>query len=495
MKTKRRSLHLPNIIHHLTEEKLALVVSFTVLVVFSFEVFRILKNWDMLVRVLNARHIFSGGYYYEPIRAVLESFIIGLFSFVSSVYSVYFFIFFVSVVFLLSVFYLSKQIKLNFSYLFMFLLSPFILFYGIKNGSDLLVISFLIFYMAAIIGEKPIFAGLFLALAFVSKSYALFFSPLLLFFLWNRNLKGVYRLLLALVTAVAALVPYFIFNLLEYGNFIYSMAASYLYFQIFSSYVSLSVSLAHFESVPLIGFEEIIFPMLLIVMFFLMDRKYFLGKVMKNKRQYAIILSACVLSFVVYFSVSNLMNATGLSVFRFILPLSVFTYILAFMFFRQNYFRFIYILFVASIVIAFLIFNSNAAIVFHISYAKGAVTMFNSVYSGNCTVSSNEWVYLDYLGLYAVPYEPYQNYSGAILNFGRVNTTLPLIETRGNIYLYGLKTCSYYPSIQESRLYYDMSQGDIPNNACYWLFGIRPDIKQLYGLCNSTNSFFSNVFK
>ncbi|MEM3844357.1 MAG: glycosyltransferase 87 family protein [Candidatus Parvarchaeota archaeon] len=495
MKAKKERSQLQKLISRLTSERFVLLVSFLVLFVFSSLVFYLLKNWDMVVRILNARHMFEGGYYYEPMRAVFESFVIGLFSFISSSYAVYIFILFTSIVFLISVFYLAKIMKLNFPFLFMFLLSPFILFYGIKNGSDLLVIAFLILYVSAIMKEKPVFAGVFLALAFLSKSYALIFSPLLLFLLWGKDMKGVFKFFVAALVAIAALIPYFIYNFLEYGNFIYSIGMSYLYFHIFSSYVSLSISLAHFESIPLIGFLEVIFPLALLAYFYLRDRSSFYAKLVKNKKEYSIIVAACVLSFVVYFSVSNILQATGLSIFRFMLPLSVFLYILAFSFFRRKEMKFVYIIFIISVAIAVVFLISNLTSAFHISYAEQAVSLFNSVYSGRCTVASNEWVYLDYLGLYAVPYQPYQNYSGAILNFGSFNTSLPLIKKQGNLYLYGLKNCSYYPSIFMSRTYYVMQQENIMNNACYWIFGINPRIEPLYSLCNSTNSFLRGVFK
>ena len=494
MKVKE-NLILGKFIRFVGSGNFILLVSFLSLSVFSSLVFYFLRNWDMVVRILDARHMFSGGYYYEPMRAIFESLIIGLFSFISSTYSVYFFIFFVSAVFLVSVFYLSKAMKLNFAVLFMFLLSPFVLFYGIKNGSDLLVISFLILYVAAIIREKPVFAGLFITLAFLSKSYALIFFPLLLFLIWGKNIKqGLFSFLISIATAVAALIPYLVYNLIEYGNLLYPIGMSYLYFHIFSSYVSLSLSVSHFESMPLIGFEETVLPFLILLFFYWRDKKYFSSRLKKNKRQYSIITSACILSFLVFFSVSNLIAGTGLSVFRFMLPLSVFLYILSFSFFKNEDSKFVYVLFIASLVIAVFIFEQAVPITFHMSYAKQAVALFGSVYSGKCTVASNEWVYLDYLGLNAVSYQPYPNYSGAILNFGKFNTTLPLIKNQGNIYLYGLKTCTYYPSIQYSRFYFVVHEENIPNNACYWLFGINPKIPTIFSLCNSTNNIISGIF-
>ena len=80
------------------------VISFLSLFIFSALVFDYLKNWDMLVRLLDARHIFFNGYYYEPMRALFESFVIGLFLFISKPYAIYFFIFFVSAVFFVSVY-------------------------------------------------------------------------------------------------------------------------------------------------------------------------------------------------------------------------------------------------------------------------------------------------------------------------------------------------------------------------------------------------------
>ncbi len=471
-------------------------LSFMSLFIFSVLVFDYLKNWDMIVRILNARHIFFNGYYYEPMRALFESFVIGLFSFISQLYAIYLFIFFASVVFFISAYYLSRTLKMSFPFLFMFLLSPFILFYGIKNGSDLLVISFLIIYIVAILKDKPVLAGIFLSLAFVSKSYALLFSPLLLFFLWNKDRRSLLKLLVSLIAAVMALLPYFMYNFFAYGNFLYSVGLSYLYFHIFSSYISLSLSISHLRNIPLIGFIEIIFPAALLIFFFESERKYFISRVKKHKKEYAMIISACVLSFLVYFSVSNLLSETGLSIFRFMLPLSIFMYVLVFSFFRDKDLKFVYLFFVVSFAIAVLLLGISSLSAFHLAYARSAVSLFTSVYNpSTCTVSSNEWVYLDYLGLKAVPpLSSYKNYTGAILNFGSVNTTLPLVKKQGDIYLYGYNTCSVYPSLNESRAYYLINSEKMPNNACYWLFGINPKIALGYNACMSLNNAFADIF-
>lgn len=473
------------------------VLSFLSLFIFSALVFNYIKNWDMLVRILNARHMFFNGYYYEPMRAILESFVIGMFSFISQPYAVYMFIFFVSAVFFISVYCLSKTLKLDFPFLFLFLLSPFVFFYGIKNGSDLLVVSFLIIYIVAILKDKPILAGVFLSLAFVSKSYALLFSPLLLFFLWNRNVRGVLKLIVSLVFAVLALIPYFIYNFLAYGNFLYSLGLSYLYFHIFSAYVSLGLSIGHIMNIPLIGFVEILLPAALLVFFFVYDRKHFIERIRKHKMEYSIITAACLLSFLAYFSVANMLAITGLSIFRFMLPLSIFTYILAFSFFKDKQMKFVYVFFAVSFLIAILLLYSSISSALHISYARSAVSLFTSVYNASsCTVSSNEWVYLDYLGLNAVPPpSSYANYSGAILDFGSINTTLPLLKSEGHIYLYGYSKCAYYPSLNESRAYYVINEEKIPNNACYWLFGINPESALGYNGCIELNNAFHSVFR
>ncbi|MGC8533816.1 MAG: ArnT family glycosyltransferase [Candidatus Parvarchaeum sp.] len=464
------------------------IISLLSLIVFSSIVFYILKNWDMVVRILNARHMFYSGYYYEPMRAVFESFVIGLFSFISKPYAVYLFIAFVSLVFFLSVWYFTRGFKLDFALLFMFVLSPFVLYYGIKNGSDLLVIAFIIFYAAAIIKKKPIFAGFFLALAFLSKSYALIFAPLLLFLLWDKKRAGIVNFLMSIAIAFISLIPYFIYNLMEYGNLFYSIAMSYLYFHIFSSYISFSLSISHFESIPLVGFIEIVFPFTLIVLFYFRDKKQFYLKIMRNKRIYSILSAAVFLSFLVYFSTSNLMRITGLSIFRFMLPLSIFSYIIAFSFMQKKDMKFVYPVFAISLILAVIILYLSIPSAMPTHSIKAGVSLFNSFYSGKCTVSSNEWVYLDYSGLYAVPPLSYiNNYTGTILNFGPANTTLPLVKREGDIYLYGYKNCSFYPSINESRVYEVIHEENISTNPCYWLFGIKPRIIQFYSACNSIN--------
>ena len=57
-------------------------------VLFSLQ-FDLLRNWDMLTRILNANYMFHNGFYFEPERALLESFVIGMLSFLMGTYAVY----------------------------------------------------------------------------------------------------------------------------------------------------------------------------------------------------------------------------------------------------------------------------------------------------------------------------------------------------------------------------------------------------------------------
>ena len=72
---------------------------FVLSVIFFFVQFDLLKNWDMLVRILDSNYLFHNGGYFEPQRALLESFLIGLLSFVFGGYSVFAFIVFFTFMF------------------------------------------------------------------------------------------------------------------------------------------------------------------------------------------------------------------------------------------------------------------------------------------------------------------------------------------------------------------------------------------------------------
>lgn len=203
-----------------------IIASYLVLsVLFFFIQFDLLKNWDMLVRILNSNYLFHNGDYFENQRALLESFIIGIFSFVFGKYSVYAFIAFFTVIFFISVYIFSKAFKLEYVILLGILLNPFFLFYSIKNGSELPMYSFLILLISFIKLKKPI-AGVFMALAFVSKYDSILFLPMALFLIDKKLIPSVKRILIFAGIALLALLPFFLYNIILYHDFLFTFFMS-----------------------------------------------------------------------------------------------------------------------------------------------------------------------------------------------------------------------------------------------------------------------------
>lgn len=188
-------------------------------------------NWDFSAYILNAEYLFHGGNYFEVYRAPLISLILGPLLYLGKNTAGYLYIILISSLFFISSIKLSDAIhkkflhkynldkeKIRFIFYF-FLLSPFLLLYGLREGTELLGLTFFQFFLAYYIKNKT--SGHFLGLAFLSRYNFLFFFPLLLI---NKDYKKIFKNILA---SLAIISPWFIFNYLKWGNPLTSMVESY----------------------------------------------------------------------------------------------------------------------------------------------------------------------------------------------------------------------------------------------------------------------------
>ena len=412
-----------------------LVVAYLVLsIVFFIIQFNAINNWDMLVRVLNGNYLFHNGQYFENQRALLESTVIGLLAFVFGNYAIYAFLALFSVIFFAALFVFSRAFNVEYVLLLGIVLNPFFLYYGIKNGSEIPLYAFLILFISMIKLKKPV-AGMFFALAFVSKYDAAMFLPLALFLIDKKILESLKRIGLFVGILLVSLTPFFAYNLMLYHNPLFTFESAFAQngAQDLISGVA-SISNAYGGFLELIIFAPII-------MFILLFNKNVLKEIKQRKRELALLAVAAAIGLLIYLMASGL-YVNGLGYFRFFLGPTLFLSLLSALFLKRWALLFTLLFFAISILLAYNLLYSQQfgapAIQTEVSSAKSL--LYAAYNTTNCTVQSNNWVFLDYYGISAT-YIRGTNYSQyPIMNFGMLKGNYTLIGQSDNIYLYSYGT-------------------------------------------------------
>ncbi len=361
---------------------------FAIILVTAFFIiqFHLLNNWDFITRIDNANFLFYSGKYFDIPRAILESFIIGILSYVFGGYAAYAFIILFSILFAISIYEVAKALNLNHFLLYLFVLSPFLIYWGIKNGSELPVITFLLFTFAYSLKRKAI-AGIFLSLAILSKYYAIFFIPILFVGIRKKE-KNVKYIVESLALMIISLIPYFLYEKIFFGNWATSILLSYY------STLGYKINI----NAILLGLIEIIFPLSLLIIY-----HKELEKTLKTKRAESIGIIALILIALLTF-IDTTKLASGTNMMRFALPMSVFSYIFAFYVLPKKYQRtFAYISFTLSIIIAIILIQElNQAM--PISRIQREINAYALVFGNkSCIVESPIWVYLANKNIPAIP--------------------------------------------------------------------------------------------
>mgnify|MGYP000406161704 CR=1 FL=1 len=187
-------------------------------------------SWDFAVYALNGRYLFFDGSHFEIYRAPITSFILGPLIKLGH-FGAYFFILAVSSFFFYSIIRLSDTLYVKYFYRYniskemtrlffvFFCFNPFVLFYGLLYGSELLAISFFILFLVNFIKNKN--AGYLLGLAFLTRYNFLIFFP---FLFLNKNLK---KILEDIGSFLLVFIPWGLFNFLRHGNWFASILDSY----------------------------------------------------------------------------------------------------------------------------------------------------------------------------------------------------------------------------------------------------------------------------
>lgn len=224
--------------------------------------------WDFQVYVLNAMYFLAEGNFFEPFRPPLMPFLISSFSLISD-YKIaeYIYIIFVSSIFALSSFLISKELKLNKAVYYAISFTPFLLVEGLFNGTELLSFALIQFAIYFLIKDFFI-AGLFLGLVAMSRYTALTFAPLIIF---HMNLK---KIILSSITFMIPISLWFIYNRIYFDNFLTSISDQYAQNVLFRGYMVGSASLEHF--LILMG---------MIFIFFIIGLLYNISELVKDFRR------------------------------------------------------------------------------------------------------------------------------------------------------------------------------------------------------------------
>ena len=175
--------------------------------------------WDFNVYSLNAEYLFHDGVYMEWKRPPLLPAILGVMQYLFSMrVSEYIFIVLNSAFSLFSTLKLSEKYGIRPLYLYVFVMSPVILFYSVLQGTELLFLSFVFLIVAEL--ERPR-SGLWLGLAFLTRYTAALYVVL---FVLQRDMK---KILKSGIIGFLTVLPWLIASYVLLGHPFASIADSY----------------------------------------------------------------------------------------------------------------------------------------------------------------------------------------------------------------------------------------------------------------------------
>jgi hypothetical protein len=223
MVTKIKKLSFMN------ETKL-LYISFLIVLIFFLLQHYWFLGWDFAVYVINSKFLFNQGGYMEMLRAPLASVLLVGSVFIGKL-GEYIYIILVAIMFFIGNLKLSgvlyekyfhkyglNKTQIRFLF-FIFSLTPFVLSYGLVEGTELLGLGFFEIFLFYFISNRN--SGHFLGLAALSRYNFLAFFPLLFI---NKDYK---KILKNVFLFLIVLLPWLIYNRLHWGNFLASIVESY----------------------------------------------------------------------------------------------------------------------------------------------------------------------------------------------------------------------------------------------------------------------------
>lgn len=361
-------------------EKFLILAGFILSVIFFAVQHFLNTGWDFMVYSLNSGYFFGHGSFFEWTRPPLMPFIMSILSFITfgSVKAAeYLYLVIVASIYLFASVKLADKLKVNRAVFYIISLCPFLLTYGLSEGTELLSLSLIMLFLTYL-GEKK--APLFLALACLARYTNIIFLLLLLF---RKDWKNIFRDFAIFLLGIA---PWAIFSLVKTGNIMTGPMNSYALTVAFRSYLSSAADITHFfilSWLPIIAIFGIY-------------------SILKNRNKAPYVLPVLLMVFVL---ITGLMQY-GLAIikverylFSLVLPLSYFSAVAL----QHIKIRKLLIGLCILLLILSLGYSVNRSLEMHKvlinaeSYSD--YIQDNIQYIGDCSISSNAHIYLNYEGI------------------------------------------------------------------------------------------------
>jgi len=453
-------------------------------------------SWDFSAYLLNAQYWFANGTYFEILRPPLMPFLLGIFGKLTTwLMAEYIFIIFVSALFCFSTIHISKSLKFNSALFYALSVTPYMLFNSTLVGAELLSLTFLVLAVSFVIRKNP-YAGIFLALAGLSRTTYFVFLPILFL---NFDIKKIIKSILLFSLTI---LPWFLYNYFIYGNFFTSIADQYANNILFRYYINLPYELIHFLQTQGLLLPFSIFGIILTLYILYKNFKPNLFWIKKYRIEFIMLF----LFFHTLYFYKDIPLKYPRFLFTIILPTAYFSYqaIIFLLKKKKN--------FIPYITIFLIIFT----LIFSFIYIMPEKTD-NSLYLdanqklvelgiSDCSIRSNTWIFLSYYGQESTFYQgriigidiENQHFillfkndpEVAFLNNETEKNKYPIFYEDEKIIIYGEDNCKPFTPVNKpfyeytNQMILEMGYDEINTNPCFLLFGKYPFLEKS---CNFVN--------
>lgn len=339
-------------------------------------------SWDFQVYLMNAKHWLASGSYFEIGRSPLMSLMLGVllpFGWVAG----YLYVIFVSVFFFYTSQQLAKELRLDSFWFYFLSLNPFLLFFGLRVGTELLALALLQLALVLIF-RKNLWGGLALGLMVVAKYNNFAYAPLLLLYMDPK------KIIKSSILFVVPLTTWLFTSHFLYGHFLFSIADEYAKNVFYRSDIIQSVNFIHFLYV-----FNILLPVLLVGVYCFFYRK----DMFKKKGLVAMIFIA-------------FLAALGYALVPTKIPRYMFNILLPAVYFGVYGLLNLKKIWRNVFVVSFVVITISVFITIHVAVYQSEEYHHPEFYEGihdkllelgveNCSVKSNVYVYLNNLGILA----------------------------------------------------------------------------------------------
>ncbi len=359
-----------------------LISMFFISTVFFFVFHYLIKGWDFCAYALNARYWLGVENYFELLRAPLMPFLMLIFG--AGTFAEYMYIILVSCLYLYVCCRFSRTTKIDKVLFYLFMLNPFVLYFGLLEGTELLSLSLLILGISFVLENKQ--AGHWFGLGFLTRYTNLYYMPIL-FFSKKKNWEYVKHMLINFAIFMIPIIPWLFYNYITTGNMFTSIADSYANNIKFRDYIPI---VYHLEYILLVG--NYLVPFFVIGLF----RK------IRSKKYSAV---DYIMVFLLCMNVYNFIFIPLKSpryLFNITLPIAYYSVI----FFKQIKLRKIklrtILIYFMIILMIFTISYSHFKNEFGTRRAESIENVIDTLELQECAIMTDQWVYVNYICDYDV---------------------------------------------------------------------------------------------